>query len=285
MTTKIFPIFYDTILLVVGIVIITLILVFSEKSYKNRLSNNDLFHIRAMPKLKTLIPFDAHFVFGLWSKGDLPSHFRETMDAWDAQGWRTHLWNKQSCELLLLKYPEYKTLYESFTRNVQKADFIRYLIVYDCGGAYFDLDCVPEKISLKEKIISKWTKRQSIYFVEHVMPETWSHQTVSLFPIRDGVPEYTERLSNFAFAAIKGHFSIKRILEKVVERCEEHPRPVKDADYFVLYTTGPSALTRAIQKLRERTSIEQLTIVPDQETNELMTHKCTGTWRRNADVP
>jgi mannosyltransferase OCH1-like enzyme len=54
------------------------------------------------------------------------------------------MWDNDSVnELLHNKYPEWIEFYNSFRLPIQKADFIRYLILYDEGGVYVDCDVAP----------------------------------------------------------------------------------------------------------------------------------------------
>ena len=53
------------------------------------------------------------------------------------------LWDETDCNELIDKYPQYKQLYQEFRYEIQKVDFIRYLILYHCGGIYIDCDICP----------------------------------------------------------------------------------------------------------------------------------------------
>jgi mannosyltransferase OCH1-like enzyme len=53
------------------------------------------------------------------------------------------LWNEEDCNELINRYPQYKLLYDNFREEIQKIDFIRYLILYDEGGIYVDCDVAP----------------------------------------------------------------------------------------------------------------------------------------------
>jgi len=52
-------------------------------------------------------------------------------------------WNGTDCRKLLDKYPQFKRLYEDFSQLIMRADFMRYLILYDEGGIYVDCDIAP----------------------------------------------------------------------------------------------------------------------------------------------
>lgn len=75
------------------------------------------------------------------------------------------MWNKKDIELLLVdKYPEYIDLYNEFRYDIQRADFIRYIILYEYGGIYIDCDviflknCMPYNIFDREYFFVKNTK-------------------------------------------------------------------------------------------------------------------------------
>ena len=49
--------------------------------------------------------------------------------------WEYHLWNGEEMDELVEKhFPEYLSLYRSFSYNVQRWDTIRYMILYVYGG-------------------------------------------------------------------------------------------------------------------------------------------------------
>lgn len=51
-----------------------------------------------------------------------------------------HLWDRQQVNILLKKYPQYQKLYDDYKYDIQRIDFARYLILFDLGGIYIDLD-------------------------------------------------------------------------------------------------------------------------------------------------
>jgi len=46
-------------------------------------------------------------------------------------------------EYIKKNYPQYLKIHDNYKYNIQRADFIRYFILYDFGGIYSDLDLYP----------------------------------------------------------------------------------------------------------------------------------------------
>lgn len=220
------------------------------------------------------IPLTAHFVFGLWDTGPMPDEFARTVRMWQAQGWNTQVWDKAAVETLMGKYPEWETLYRNLSRPVQQADLARYVIVFDQGGFYFDLDNVPVDSAKPLKHYVQQSNKSAIYFLESVQPESWVEHTARRFPIREGVLEHPERLANFAFGAVAQHESLQAIMDLVVARVSKNPGPVDN--YGVLYTTGPDAVTDALQTWRRTHNQVSFAVLPHKL---FMEHRETGTWR------
>lgn len=57
------------------------------------------------------------------------------------------LWDKKSCEELIDKYPDFYYYYD-VKYKIMKVDIIRFLILYEYGGIYSDLDIIPNIKSL-----------------------------------------------------------------------------------------------------------------------------------------
>ena len=77
-------------------------------------------------------------------------------------GYTYCLWNLRMCEELLCdKYPEYICLWEEFRFDIQKCDFIRYLILHHCGGWYVDCDVHPiqdlSSLSHYKEVFTTWS--------------------------------------------------------------------------------------------------------------------------------
>lgn len=212
----------------------------------------------------------AHFVYGLWDSSPLPDHFKETMDLWAKQGWEIKLWNKDMIDALLEKYPDYKSMIPSFSRKVQIADLARLLILYDEGGHYFDLDCVPTENNLYEHL-AKY-KPDNIFYLEVNIGILWGVIVGLTESIRNFDPESPCRIANYSFGSKPNDPVIKKNLDLLKERCEKY----KDynSDYDVLYKTGPDCTTTAVMSENDKNILKH---------DFWMKHNATGTWRKNKD--
>tara|TARA_R100000808_G_C2154667_1_gene165823 strand:- start:1073 stop:1738 length:666 start_codon:yes stop_codon:yes gene_type:complete len=94
-----------------------------------------------------------HQVYGIFNDGielsDIPiykQNVEETKNFCKLHNYEYKLWNLKECEKLIEEdYPEYLDLWNDFRYAIQKADFIRYCILYKFGGLYIDCDIRPMK--------------------------------------------------------------------------------------------------------------------------------------------
>lgn len=223
------------------------------------------FHTWSSEKESSGIPTVIHFVYGIWDTTPMPEYYAKTIQLWKKQGWKVKLWNKTDIENLLSRpeYQGYQETYNQLPRNIQKADFIRYLIVYDQGGFYFDLDCRPSTFSLLDELSPILSSSPDIFFIGREHP-----------PKRlDGMLK--RRIANFAFGTRAKSSLLEKILELATQRCAQYPGPII-ADSEVLYTTGPHCVSDIINYTEE-----PFTLI--KNTKDYLQHTCTGTWREFKD--
>lgn len=56
-------------------------------------------------------------------------------------GWEVKLWDDARCkDFVKQEFPEYFAAYTGLAKNVERADFFRYLVVLRYGGVYADID-------------------------------------------------------------------------------------------------------------------------------------------------
>ena len=55
--------------------------------------------------------------------------------------WEYRLWtDNDNDEFVAEEFPDFVDIFRGFSRNIMRADVIRYLIMYKIGGVYLDLD-------------------------------------------------------------------------------------------------------------------------------------------------
>jgi len=94
-----------------------------------------------------------HQVYGIFDDGKkledievFKQNTIKTKQFADKYGYEYKLWSLKDCEELLVDYfSEYIELWTNFRYPIQKADFIRYCILYVYGGWYIDCDVYPLK--------------------------------------------------------------------------------------------------------------------------------------------
>jgi len=115
-----------------------------------------------------MIPKLIHQVYGIFNDGiqlhDIPTFQRcvgETKDFCQEHGYEYKMWGLKECEELICdKYLHYVDLWNSFRYPIQKADFIRYLILYEYGGWYVDCDVFPiqnlDSLRNNKEVFTTW---------------------------------------------------------------------------------------------------------------------------------
>tara|TARA_R110000772_G_scaffold152606_1_gene263441 strand:- start:2800 stop:3462 length:663 start_codon:yes stop_codon:yes gene_type:complete len=97
-----------------------------------------------------MIPKLVHQIYGIFDDGVPLEDIKEYKDAVNqtelyclTNNIEYKMWSKKDCEELLVnKYSEYIDLYNEFRYDIQRADFIRYIILFEFGGIYIDCDVI-----------------------------------------------------------------------------------------------------------------------------------------------
>lgn len=97
-----------------------------------------------------MIPKIIHQVFWPFKGKELNEIdvFRQSVDETkrycDEWCYEYKMWDLKDCEELIVeKYPQYIDLWTEFRFDIQRCDFIRYLILHSYGGWYVDCDVYP----------------------------------------------------------------------------------------------------------------------------------------------
>ena len=160
-----------------------------------------------------------HLIHQTWKDKDIPKKwlaFQQKVISLNP-GWKYQLWTDEDNDVFVREhYPDFYEIFNGFSRNIMRADVIRYLIMYRLGGVYLDLD---------------YEMLQPFDFENHslVLPKNRS--------ISYGDPE--DELGNCIFASEPGH----PFWKDVIADLKNNPPIVTDYSQIV-EATGPRLLTR-----------------------------------------
>ncbi|OWF49825.1 mannosyl phosphorylinositol ceramide synthase CSH1-like [Mizuhopecten yessoensis] len=78
-----------------------------------------------------------------WKNTEIPSKFITWIKTWKANhpDWEYFLWTDESAHALIKdKYPFLLSTFDNYSEGIRKADALRYVILYEFGGVYADMD-------------------------------------------------------------------------------------------------------------------------------------------------
>jgi mannosyltransferase OCH1-like enzyme len=72
----------------------------------------------------------------------LPDKYHKYVNTWVEQcpDFQIKFWNFQMIKQLLRKYPQYQKCFDRLVQHIEKCDFARFLVMYEYGGLYSDVD-------------------------------------------------------------------------------------------------------------------------------------------------
>ena len=192
----------------------------SEKKYDTKIDTKN------RPKLI------IHQIYGVFRDGKPLSDFPLFVDskkAWTAlskkAGYRYKLWNDDMCTKLINKYPEFKKMYNSVKEPVMRADIMRFLILYDEGGMYVDMDVFP---------IKKKYEYDRLAFCEYYYTPKKPQTNTDMEVIY--APKGSQVMYDF----------LKFVETQIKEKSKSLPKSWKVR--YIFYTTGPRSLMKFLKK-------------------------------------
>lgn len=135
------------------------------------------------------------------------------------------MWDNCMCDELINKYPQYKELYDNFRLPIMKADFIRYLILYDQGGIYVDCDVAPigdvSSLFMMKHFFVRWNddKRQLPYNAvlgsvsKNILYEDIFKEIIKSVEEKNKIDIYDKWVGRYVFQTT-GHYMLQRVLKK-----------------------------------------------------------------------
>ncbi len=175
--------------------------------------------------------------------------------------------DKKNEEFTKKHFPDFYPIFMNFSRNIMRADVIRYLIMYKIGGLYLDLD------------------------YEMIKPYNFENKTLILPKNRNIKSEHDkESLGNAIFASEPNNVFWKDVINDL----QKNPPLVNDYTQIV-DATGPGLLTRIFHENSDKYLDAELTEKdyfhigsPNNKKEYLSylekdrtsgTHHCSGSWK------
>ncbi len=163
-----------------------------------------------------MIPYLIHQT---WKTSEIPAKWKPfAKKVQDLNpGWKYQLWTDADNDTFVKKeFPAFYSTFRSFSREIMRADVIRYLIMYKLGGVYLDLD------------------------YEVLKPfDFGNHSLVLPYNRNKSFGDAQDDIGNCFFASEPGH----PFWADVIKELSEHPPVVTDYTQ-VVEATGPRLLNR-----------------------------------------
>ncbi|MBN2322401.1 MAG: hypothetical protein JXQ30_01605 [Spirochaetes bacterium] len=193
---------------------------------------------------------------------------------------RTIVWKDSNVTRMIEDiFPEFAGLYRGYRLNIQRADLARYLVLYEYGGMYADLDMAA--VRPVRELLDKNPGKRFFCFVEIVIEPDRAREIGKREPIRregkrrglNEIAEDTERIASYAFLCTPHHPVMLEILKEAVNRAVF---PVR-RQYDVFYTTGPDLVTSVIHRCR--TGRDDLEVIGKSQADGFLVHHGSATWK------
>ncbi len=157
-----------------------------------------------------------------WKCSEVPDKWKKSPEEWKRYHptWEYKLWtDADNRELIASKYAWFLPTYDSYPYPIQRADAVRYFILYEYGGVYSDLDLYPVK--------------PVDDFVDGCVE--------AYFTFSGNYPCVT----NSFMASVKGAVIWKDVFCKMAQNCP--PAWTKISKHFkIMLTTGPMMLNEVV---------------------------------------
>ena len=173
----------------------------------------------------------------LWRSPQVPHRWRYTVASVKRYhpGWEYRLWTDYAMELHVRRqHPQLYPVYIGFNRNSMRVDIFRYLLMYDFGGLYCDLD------------------------YEFLRPYDYGTAAAVLSLERDTAYGDLENcVANYFMASTPKQQLWRDVLDEIIDS-----PPVTDSYHDVVQATGPGLLTKVFLRDPARYSGLELTPQP-----------------------
>ncbi|XP_022334858.2 uncharacterized protein LOC111131556 [Crassostrea virginica] len=160
-----------------------------------------------------------HIIHQTWRDEEIPGKFSKWIQTWiqNHPGWIYYLWTDESARQLIKdRHPGLLGVFDGYTEGIRRADALRYVILYEFGGIYADMDLESLKTA------TPITKKYACFLPQ----EPYEH------PILDG------NFEHLVMNAIMGCKSKHPFMKRLIGRLSAYQHM-----WNVLDSTGPHFVT------------------------------------------
>lgn len=192
-----------------------------------------------------------------WKTADIPERYRACQASWREHhpDWTYILWTDADIEAFVIEhYPRLRGLFQKYPDHIQRVDAVRYMILFEYGGVYADLDVFCRR------------SFESLLAYDVFLPETK--------PL--GV-------SNDLMGCTKASPFFGYLLERLEHAYSHWPRWLVPRHFRVLLTTGSLFVTNGLRAAPIGETIYILSghlYGEGSDPRTYVTHVPGGTWHR-----
>jgi len=178
-----------------------------------------------------------------WKTRYVPTHLGEYVRSWRREhpDWAYHFWTDELAVRFVHRYHRwFLRCFEGYANDVMRADALRYLLLFEFGGVYADLDyeCYRSFLPLTcgTDLLLAWEWSG--------VPDQATGQATALHV--DVLREWAQTdntLGNAVIASCAGHPLWLAMLHRMMR---EHPGPISQPNRAIWHLTGPAFLTRVL---------------------------------------
>ena len=185
-----------------------------------------------------------------WKSRHIQALFAPYVESWLTlnPGWVARMWtDADSRELIRTAFPELLQQFDSYTTGIQRADLVRYVILYEAGGVYVDLDFEALRpiapLLANRSLVLGHEPEAHAYVLQH---------------------EARGLVCNALMASCQGHPFWLRVLDVARQKSQIMRGGEQATPEAVLESTGPKMLTQAVVQYdaEQRAQAAQITAKP-----------------------
>lgn len=163
-----------------------------------------------------------------WKNTNIPDSWKTSPILWKKHhpSWMHILWtDKDNRNLIKNHFPWFLEYFDGYEYNIQRADAVRYFILYKYGGIYCDLDIEP------------------VFPIDFLVDMFFEKGYDLIFSKTPNVRGLT---NSIMISRVEGHSFWKLMINEMINRFNKFKKIGKHMR--VMYSTGPSLLTSVVHR-------------------------------------